>query len=62
MEVILFLIDPARKLAVFKLFDAVYTGQYAIASLIASLIIVIVLLVEGGAYLVTGRTKKKHVP
>ena len=31
----------------FKLFDAVYTGDYALASLIASVIIVIVLAVEG---------------
>ena len=30
---IIFLIDPARKLAVFQLFlDAVYTGEYALAS------------------------------
>ena len=36
---ILFLIDPGRKLAVFKLFDAVYTGDYALASLIATSII-----------------------
>ncbi len=43
---IIFLIDPARKLAVFKLFDAVYTGDYALAALIATLIVVIVLVVE----------------
>lgn len=50
---IIFLINPSRKLAVFKLFDAVYSGEYAMASLIASLIIVIVLLVEGLAYFFT---------
>ncbi len=32
---IIFLIDAKRQLAVFKLFDAVYQGDYALASLIA---------------------------
>lgn len=52
---VLFLIDPGRKLAVFKLFDAVYSGEYAIASLISMLIILIVLLVEGAVYLMSWR-------
>ncbi len=58
---IIFLIDPGRKLAVFQLFDAVYSGEYASASLIASLIIVIVLIVEGLVFMATGREKKKGV-
>ena len=58
---IIFLIDPSRKLAVFRLFDAVYTGEYALASLIASAIIVIVLAVEGAAYLITQKAGSRHV-
>lgn len=49
---ILFLINPGRKLAVFKLFDCVYIGEYATAALIASWIIVTVLMVEGIVYFV----------
>lgn len=52
---VLFLIDPGHQLAVFKLFDAVYTGEYALASLMASLIVVIVLAVEGGVSWAVGR-------
>ena len=58
---ILFLIDPGRKLAVFKLFDAVYTGDYALASLIATSIILVVLAVEGMAYLITWKAGKRRV-
>lgn len=58
---ILFLIDPGRKLAVFKLFDAVYTGEYALASLIATSIILVVLAVEGMAYLITRKVESRHV-
>ena len=58
---ILFLIDPGRKLAVFKLFDAVYTGDYAVASLIATSIILVVLAVEGMAYLITWKAGKRRV-
>ena len=50
---ILFLIDPDKQLAVFKLFDAVYTGNYALASLIAAVITVIVLAVEGLVFLIS---------
>ncbi|MFZ2257815.1 MAG: iron ABC transporter permease [Clostridiaceae bacterium] len=50
---ILFLITPSRKLAVFKLFDSVYSGDYATASLIATMIIMIVLFTEGLAYFFT---------
>lgn len=58
---ILFLIDPGRQLAVFKLFDAVYTGDYAMASLIATLIILIVLAVEGLFYFITGKAVAPRV-
>ena len=58
---IIFLINPGKKLAVFKLFDAVYTGDYAVASLIASVIIVIVLAVEGLAYLITWKGGERNV-
>lgn len=56
---VLFLISPSEKLAVFKLFDAVYTGDYATASLVASLIIVITLAVEGLAGLATHLLEKR---
>lgn len=52
---VLFLINPGEKLAVFKLFDAVYTGDYATASLVASAIIAVTLTVEGGAWLLARR-------
>jgi iron(III) transport system permease protein len=58
---ILFLIDPGRKLAVFQLFDAVYTGDYATASLIATLMIVVVAIVEGAVYLLTRKEAAAHV-
>ena len=58
---ILFLINPARKLAVFKLFDAVYTGDYPLAALIATLMIVIVLAVEGLVFWLTGKAEKRNV-
>lgn len=58
---VLFLIDPGHQLAVFKLFDAVYTGEYALASLMASLIVVIVLAVEGGVYWEVGRKENGDV-
>lgn len=44
---ILFLISPGQQVAVFTLFDAVYTGDYALASLMATLIVAITLIVEG---------------
>ncbi len=58
---IIFLINPAKKMAVFRLFDAVYTGEYALASLIATAIIAIVLAVEGLAWLITWKVGQKHV-
>lgn len=56
---ILFLINPGKKLAVFKLFDSVYIGEYAEASLIATVIIVIVLAVEGLAWLLSWQLSRK---
>ena len=58
---VIFLIDPGRQLAVFRLFDAVYQGEYAIASLIATCIIAIVLAVEALAYLITMKAGSRHV-
>ncbi|WP_253290765.1 iron ABC transporter permease [Pseudoflavonifractor sp. MSJ-37] len=58
---IIFLIDPGRQLAVFKLFDAVYTGDYALASLIASAITVIVLAVEGLVFLISWKGAARRV-
>ena len=52
---ILFLINPAKKLAVFQLFDAVSSGDYANASLIATLIIIIVVCAEGIVHFITGK-------
>ncbi len=43
---VLFLIVPGQKLAVFTLFDAVYGGDYGIASLMATAIIVVTVAVE----------------
>ena len=58
---IIFLIDAKRQLAVFKLFDAVYQGDYALASLIASVITVIVLFVEALAYLISRKGEARRV-
>lgn len=58
---VLFLIDPGNQLAVFRLFDAVYTGDYALASLIATMIILIVVAVESLVYLLTARKENAHV-
>ena len=55
---ILFLINPAKKLAVFQLFDAVSSGDYANASLIATLIILIVMVAEGIVHLITEKEMK----
>lgn len=58
---IIFLIDPGRQLAVFRLFDAVYQGEYAIASLIATCIIVVVLAVEALVTVITMKAGGKRV-
>lgn len=58
---IIFLINPGKKLLVFNLFDKVYLGEYPMASLIATLIIVIVLSVEGIVWLISRREGKRYV-
>ena len=58
---IIFLINPGKKLLVFNLFDKVYLGEYPMASLIATLIIVIVLAVEGVVWLISRREGKRYV-
>ena len=58
---ILFLVAPKTLLAVFKLFDATYTGEYGVAAVIASLIIIVVLLVEGLVFLLTSYLEKHNV-
>lgn len=45
---VIFLIHPGKKIAVFALFDAVNSGEYGLASLIAAFIIVVTLLVNLG--------------
>ncbi len=55
---ILFLIDPGRQLAVFKLFDAVSSGEYPMAAMLATAITVIVLSVEGLAALLIRRPQE----
>lgn len=58
---IIFLINPGKKLLVFNLFDKVYLGEYPMASLIATLIIVIVLAVEGLVWLISRKEGKGYV-
>ena len=58
---IIFLINPGKKLLVFNLFDKVYLGEYPMASLIATLIIVIVLAVEGLVWLISRKEGKRYV-
>lgn len=43
---VIFLIHPGKKIAVFALFDAVNSGEYGLASLIAAFIIAVTLLVN----------------
>lgn len=45
---VIFLIHPGKKIAVFALFDAVNSGEYGLASLIATFIIIITLVVNLG--------------
>ena len=44
----MFLISARHKLAVYTLFDAINSGEYGVASLISSMIIVITIAVTGG--------------
>lgn len=43
---ILFLINPSKQLQVFKLFDAIYVGDYGLSAVMAEAIIIVVLLSE----------------
>lgn len=43
---ILFLINPSKLLQVFKLFDAIYVGDYGVAAVMSEAIIIVVLLSE----------------
>jgi len=58
---VIFLVDPGRQLAVFRLFDAVYRGEYAIAALIATCIIAVVLAVEALVSVAAGKVGVRHV-
>ena len=55
---ILFLVSPKTLVAVFKLFDATYTGEYGVASVIAVIIILTVLAVEGLMFLFTALVQR----
>ena len=52
---IIFLVSPGSQVAVFALFDAAYTGDYAVASLIAAAIIVVTVAVDAVAFALAGR-------
>ena len=54
---IIFLVSPGSQVAVFALFDAAYTGDYPLASLIASAIIVVTVVVDAAAFALAGREK-----
>lgn len=55
---ILFLVAPKTLMAVFKLFDATYTGEYGVASVIAVVIILAVLIVEGVTFALTALVQR----
>lgn len=61
---VIFLITPGKKIAVFTLFDSINSGRYGEASMIASFIIVITVLVNAFVYGIFLRERKrdrKHV-
>lgn len=60
-EAILFLVSPRKQLAISSLFNAAYSGEYVTASLIATLIILIVLIVEAIAYIIMRTEEKRYV-
>lgn len=55
---VLFLISAKHKVAVYTLFDAINSGEYGVASLISSMIILITLGVSGLVYAIVLRRKK----
>lgn len=56
---VMFLISARHKLAVYTLFDAINSGEYGVASLISSMIIVITIAVTGGVSALVLREKPK---
>lgn len=57
----MFLISARHKLAVYTLFDAINSGEYGVASLISSMIIVITIAVTGGvSALVLRESRRKE--
>ncbi len=58
---IIFLIYPRQKLATMIMFDVIESGKYGVGSVIAFLIILICLLVNGLYYFLLSRKEKKHV-
>lgn len=62
---VLFLISARHKIAVYTLFDAINSGEYGVASLIASIIIVITIAVSGGVSVIfslPGKLKEGREP
>lgn len=57
----MFLISARHKLAVYTLFDAINSGEYGVASLISSMIIVITIAVTGGVLALVLREKPKKM-
>lgn len=57
----MFLISARHKLAVYTLFDAINSGEYGVASLISSMIIVITIAVTGGVSALVLREKPKKM-
>lgn len=58
---VMFLISARHKLAVYTLFDAINSGEYGVASLISSMIIVITIAVTGGVSALVLREKPKKM-
>ncbi len=56
---VLFLISARHKVAVYTLFDAINSGEYGVASLISSIIIVITIAVSGGISLLFSEKGEK---
>ena len=56
---VLFLISARHKVAVYTLFDAINSGEYGVASLISSIIIVITIAVSGGVSLLFSERGEK---
>ncbi len=56
---VLFLISARHKVAVYTLFDAINSGEYGVASLISTIIIVITIVVSGGISLLFAEKVEK---